>query len=362
MLNLQWCECCARLLTDRRLHLGAHAEHVDTTLKIKAGLVDLEYEIGGEPLPTSFMGFEFTDACDWHTDGVSLCQTKLYKDGSKVTTVRTLSKDRQLLTYSNLWVDKNGGGAVRSTQILQRVADLPSAPAEGNMGIGVCKTDAEKESDVFALQKLADGALNTLDAFVTGYDTPDEGYMTPPEEFDSVERLDEAELLDQLLKSKQTAEPISTTADGATSTDVADDQQAEGTKDPEQGLRVKWMWGDAGVSSVLAQANPLRWSRPMPTADLVVDLGKHQVCVCVCVFVCVRLYVCVCVPDGKPQPRTLCQDKTRPVLISIVGHKERIRFESPASCATWVEQSTAELSQRAAKARPSLSSVRPFRV
>ena len=57
--------------------VNACSEHEGETLKIKAGLLDLEYEIGGEPLPTSFMGFEFTDGCDWHSDGVSLCQTKV---------------------------------------------------------------------------------------------------------------------------------------------------------------------------------------------------------------------------------------------------------------------------------------------
>ena len=55
----------------------APAEHAGDTLKIKAGLVDLEYIIGGEPLPTSFMGFEFTDGCAWHSDGQSLVQTKV---------------------------------------------------------------------------------------------------------------------------------------------------------------------------------------------------------------------------------------------------------------------------------------------
>ena len=101
-------------------------EHSGDNLKIKAGLVDLEYVIGGAPLPTSFMGFEFTDGCAWHSDGVALIQTKLFTDGSKVTTVRTLSSDRQLLTYAHRWVDKNGGSEVRSTQVLQRVGELPS--------------------------------------------------------------------------------------------------------------------------------------------------------------------------------------------------------------------------------------------
>jgi hypothetical protein len=51
--------------------------HIDNTLKIQAGLVDLQYEIDGEPTPTSFMGFEFDDGCAWHSDGVSLVQTKV---------------------------------------------------------------------------------------------------------------------------------------------------------------------------------------------------------------------------------------------------------------------------------------------
>ena len=44
-------------------------EHSGDNLKIKAGLVDLEYVIGGAPLPTSCMGFECTDACAWQSDG-----------------------------------------------------------------------------------------------------------------------------------------------------------------------------------------------------------------------------------------------------------------------------------------------------
>ena len=73
-----------RMYVNARIHNRAVGskrvvvEHVDDILKIKAGLVDLEYEIGGEAIPTKFMGFEFTDGCDWHSDGVSLCQTKVY--------------------------------------------------------------------------------------------------------------------------------------------------------------------------------------------------------------------------------------------------------------------------------------------
>jgi hypothetical protein len=101
-------------------------EHSGDNLKIKAGLVDLEYVIGGAPLPTSFMGVECTDGCAWQSDGVALVQTKLFTDGSMVTTVLTLSSDRQLLTDAHCWVDKNGGSEVRSTKVLQRVGELPS--------------------------------------------------------------------------------------------------------------------------------------------------------------------------------------------------------------------------------------------
>jgi hypothetical protein len=101
-------------------------EHSGDNLKIKAGLVDLEYVIGGAPLPTSCMGFECTDACAWQSDGVALVQTKRFTDGSKVTTVLTLSSDRQLLTEARRWVDKNSGSEGSSTKVLQRVVDLPS--------------------------------------------------------------------------------------------------------------------------------------------------------------------------------------------------------------------------------------------
>ena len=100
--------------------------HSGDNLKIKAGLVDLEYVIGGAPLPTSCMGFECTDACAWQSDGVALVQTKRFTDGSKVTTVLTLSSDRQLLTEARRWVDKNSGSEGSSTKVLQRVVDLPS--------------------------------------------------------------------------------------------------------------------------------------------------------------------------------------------------------------------------------------------
>ena len=101
-------------------------EHCGDNLKIKAGLVDLEYVIGGAPLPASFMGFECTDVCAWQSDGVALVQTKLFTDGSTATTEMTLSSDRQLLTDAHRWVDKNGGSEVRSTKVLQRVGELPS--------------------------------------------------------------------------------------------------------------------------------------------------------------------------------------------------------------------------------------------
>lgn len=81
------------MLSQRYMHVHTHTiriciavglkrvvvDHDDDNdiLKIKAGLLDLEYEIGGEPIPTNFMGFAFTDGCAWHSDNVSLCQTKV---------------------------------------------------------------------------------------------------------------------------------------------------------------------------------------------------------------------------------------------------------------------------------------------
>ena len=241
-------------------------EHSGDIIKIKAGLVDLEYEIGGTPIPTSFMGFDFTDGCAWHSDGVSLCQTKLFKNGCTVTTVRSLSQDRRQLTYANCWVDKSGTNDVRSTQIFERIPDLPSTPQRAGGG--------EDSSGFFSQQEPEErneGGLKTLDDFVSGWVTPPDGYATPPEDFEQ-EQLSHEELLRQLTLSKEeslgsknltkesfeslapyASEDTRDSPSAAASADGVGTQDDAGDEHKEGEVKLKWMWADAGVSSWLAQ-------------------------------------------------------------------------------------------------------------
>eukprot|EP00277_Geminigera_cryophila_P010314 CAMPEP_0179409872 /NCGR_PEP_ID=MMETSP0799-20121207/2958_1 /TAXON_ID=46947 /ORGANISM="Geminigera cryophila, Strain CCMP2564" /LENGTH=441 /DNA_ID=CAMNT_0021181629 /DNA_START=73 /DNA_END=1396 /DNA_ORIENTATION=- len=322
-------------------------EHVDDILKIKAGLVDLEYEIGGEAIPTRFMGFEFTDGCDWHSDGVSLCQTKCYKDGSKVETVRTLSADRQLLTYANCWVDAHGANEVKSSQILQRIADVPShASSSRSTTAGAPRstgTSASASDICYGIEALCisaapprlgglRSALNTMLEFVTGYDTPPGGYCTPPEEFR--ELISHEELLRQLSRTKDATNPITlqtkipftqaSRGDFHTSVEGGGDTMGEAATV----VKLKWMWADAGVSSKLAQVNPFRWSGAMTPAELKSSLVK--------------------------------QDKERPVLITLLGQKQKIRFPNPVSAAAWIDESTAHLSTTASTPAATTSPAAPM--
>ena len=68
---------------------------------------------------------------------------------------------------------------MKSTQVLQRVGELPSKSTEA---CGDDKSSANDEhKGVGALSITgAPGFLNSLDTFVTGYETPPSGYATPP--------------------------------------------------------------------------------------------------------------------------------------------------------------------------------------
>ena len=291
-------------------HMSVSLEHEGSNLKIKAGMLDLEYEIDGEPLHTQYMGFDFMDHCGWHTDRVSLCQTKVYKDGSKVTTIRTLSEDRQLLTYSNLWVDKDGGNAVRSTQVLARVGEVSCAtglaPSAGTGSGGDASAAAAGQA-----HSAASSVLKTLDDFVAGYETPPDGYATPPEFFG--DNLNADSLLQQLTLTK---EGLDADATEHAAGEGADSDEGAGGDSATDDVLLKWMWGDAalgGVSALarLAQANPLRWSASMSPADLQVCLRN--------------------------------QAKSRPVLVQILGQPQRIRFPNPGACVDWIKESMSEL-------------------
>jgi hypothetical protein len=284
-------------------------EHSCDNLKIKAGLVDLEYVIGGAPMPTSFMGFEFTDSCAWHSDGVALIQTKLFTDGSKVTTVRTLSSDRQLLTYAHRWVDKNGGSEVRSTQVLQRVGEMPSGSAAAAAAAEAGGDDSVAAPPSAPTPLLGALSLNTLDSFVTGYETPPDGYATPPEEMP--ENFSHDELVRQLQSTKDGCAPLDL-GEASAGQDACGEHEVKDL-DPTV-VKLKWMWADAGVAGVtskLAQANPWRWSKALSPEDLKTELQK--------------------------------QAKARPVLISLLTYKHRMTFADPAACAAWIDESLLEL-------------------
>ena len=49
---------------------------------------------------------------------------------------------------------------------------------------------------------------------------------------------------------------------------------AQTSEGDDKGQKLQWMWGDAGFSESLAQANPLRWSKKLPAAAI-----KQQVSV-----------------------------------------------------------------------------------
>jgi hypothetical protein len=246
-------------------------EHSGGIIKIKAGLVDLEYEIGGTPIPTSFMGFDFTDGCAWHSDGVSLCQTKLFKNGCTVTTVRSLSQDQRQLTYANCWVDKSGTNDVRSTQIFELIPDLPSTPQQAGGGEDSSGFFSQGKGNAEAPVANAPGGLKTLDDFVSGWVTPPDGYATPPEDFEQ-EQLSHEELLRQLTFSKEeslgsnfltkesfeslapyASEDTRDSPSAAASADGVGTQDDAGDEHTEGEVKLKWMWADAGVSSWLAQ-------------------------------------------------------------------------------------------------------------
>ena len=115
---------------------------------------------------------------------MQLAARQLYKDGSKVTTIRSLSADRKLLTYANCWVDSNGKSEVRSTQVLERVADHPSAKAQkaaDRDSSSQLRAGDAGQGDEAGGEAEAPSALKALHDFVSGYDTPPGGYATPVE-------------------------------------------------------------------------------------------------------------------------------------------------------------------------------------
>ena len=226
---------------------------------------------------------------------------QLYKDGSKVTTVRTLSTDQQTLTYANCWVDKDSKHEVRSTQILQRVGELLQATSAG-----ACEDESRVKPDGPGVGRSgAQGVLNSLDKFVTGYDTPSSGYATPPEEF-AEEQFSDADLVQQLTRTRAGLEAYSA-GDTAANFPDEDDTSSASTGDVDSSLeaqaevKLKWMWADAGFSfsAKLAMVNPLRWSSAMAPGDLKINILK--------------------------------QSKSRPVLITILGQKQKIRSGIPTA-------------------------------
>ena len=248
-----------------------------------------------------------------HIQTIVLFSVQLYKDGSRVETIRTLSADKNILTYANRWVGKDGQSEVKSTQILQRVGELPLSTKSTDAGGDENSfANADESKGVGALKiSGAPGFLNSLDTFVTGYETPPSGYATPPEEFD------EDQISDALTRTLAGIESYQAGADqpegkeeaGASNT-TADDADLQSTDGPQE-VKLKWMWADAGFSSKLAQANPFRWSSAMSPIDLKNNLLK--------------------------------QSKNRPLLITILGQKCNIRFPDMASAAAWIDETTAEL-------------------
>jgi len=240
--------------------------------------------------------------------------------------VRTLSSDRQLLTYAHRWVDKNGGNEVRSTQILQRVGELPpdgTAAAAGEAG-----SDEADASAALPTLTASFSALKTLDSFVTGYETPPDGYATPPEDFP--DPLSHDDLVHQLQSAKDGCASFNPEgAAGGLDANAGGDEEAKDV-DPSA-VKLKWMWADAGVSGVtskLAQANPFRWSKALLPEDLKAELLK--------------------------------QSKPRPVLISLLAHKHRMTFADPAAGAAWIDESLrSDLSELQKKVADSSAAAAP---
>ena len=204
----------------------------------------------------------------------------------------------------------DGKNEVKSTQVLQRVGELPSKSTEA---CGDDKSSANDEhKGVGALSITgAPGLLNSLDTFVTGYETPPSGYATPPEDFDEDQISDALSRTLAGIEAYQlgAGQPAGKEEAGASSTS-ADDSDSRSTDGPQE-VKLKWMWADAGFSSKLAQANPFRWSSAMSPTDL--------------------------------QNNILKQSKSRPLLITILGQKSKIRFPDIASAAAWIDETTAEL-------------------
>jgi hypothetical protein len=152
-------------------------------------------------------------------------------------------------------------------------------------------------------------SLNTLDSFVTGYETPPDGYATPPEEMP--ESFSHDELVRQLQSTKDGCAPLDL-GEASAGQDACGEHEVKDL-DPTV-VKLKWMWADAGVAGVtskLAQANPWRWSKALSPEDLKTELQK--------------------------------QSKARPVLISLLTYKHRMTFADPAACAAWIDESLLEL-------------------
>jgi hypothetical protein len=181
---------------------------------------------------------------------------------------------------------------VRSTQILQRVGELLQTSSAG-----ACEDESQVKSDG---RSGAQGVLTSLDKFVTGYDTPSSGYATPPEEF-AEEQFSDADLVQQLTRTRAGLEAYSA-GDATANFPDEDDTSSASTGDVDSSLegqaevKLKWMWADAGFSfsAKLAMVNPLRWSSAMAPGDLKINILK--------------------------------QSKSRPVLIIILGQKQKIRL------------------------------------
>jgi hypothetical protein len=182
-----------------------------------------------------------------------------------------LSEDRRQLTYANCWVDKSGTNDVRSTQIFERIPDLPSTPQHAGGGEVSSGFFSQGKGNAEAPVANAPGGLKTLDDFVSGWITPPDGYATPPEDFEQ-EQLSHEELLRQLTLSKEeslgsnfltkesfeslapyASEDTRDSPSAAASADGVGTQDDAGDEHTEGEVKLKWMWADAGVSSWLAQ-------------------------------------------------------------------------------------------------------------
>ena len=77
---------------------------------------------------------------------------------------------------------------------------------------------------------------------------------------------------------------------------------------------MQWMWADAGFSSMLARANPLRWSKKLTPGDMREELLK--------------------------------QTAERPVVLHLCGQGAKVNFSSAPGAAEWIGESVQEINHQ----------------